>query len=80
MNEKVIRKTRRVRRKNKMGIVNICIFLPTGRTYSFKKVEILTDNETVLVFSYLAMSDGNKKIATFQKTQICGWAIHEDAS
>jgi hypothetical protein len=57
-----------------MDVLNICLFIPTGRTFSFKKVEILTDNETVLVFSYSAMSDGEKKTATFQKNQICGWS------
>ena len=55
--------------------MNICIFTQTGRTYSFKDITIVCDNETVISFSYKAMSDGNKKVATFQKNMICGWSI-----
>ena len=58
-----------------MGPMNICIFTQTGRTYSFKDITIVCDNETVISFSYKAMSDGNKKVATFQKNMICGWSI-----
>lgn len=54
---------------------SICIFTQLGRTYTFKDVEISTDNETVLVFRYRAMSDGLYKIATFQKSVICGWSL-----
>ena len=53
---------------------SICIFTESGRTYTFKNVTILCDNETVLVFDYAAMSDGKKKVATFQKSKICGWS------
>lgn len=52
----------------------LCIFTPTGRTYTFKKVTIYLDNETVLVFGYQAMSDGKAKTATFLKSNICGWS------
>jgi len=54
---------------------SLCIFLPTGRTYTFRNVEILIDNETALVFQYTAMSDGNVKTGTFYKSQIAGIAI-----
>ncbi len=53
----------------------LCIFTPTGRTYTFKNVEMVCDNETVLVFNYAAMSDGKAKTATFPKQTICGWSV-----
>ena len=53
----------------------ICIFTPTGRTYTFKNVTMVCDNETVLQFSYKAMSDGKDKVATFPKSGIAGWSV-----
>jgi len=53
----------------------LCIFTPTGRTYTFKDVTVICDNETVLCFEYTAMSDGKSKVATFPKTTICGWSV-----
>lgn len=53
----------------------LCIFTPTGRTYTFKNVELICDNETVLQFKYSAMSDGKEKIATFPKATLCGWSV-----
>jgi len=53
----------------------LCIFLPTGKTYTFKNVTIITDNETMLVFRYAAMSDGLQKTATFPKNTLCGWSV-----
>ena len=53
----------------------LCIFTPTGRTYTFKSVEILCDNETILQFAYAAMSDGKAKVATFPKNTLCGWSL-----
>jgi len=55
----------------------LCIFLPTGKTFTFKKVLIITDNETVLIFSYVAMSDGGSKVATFYKSSIVGISIFD---
>jgi len=52
----------------------ICIFTQTGRTYTFRNVEIKYDNETVLVFEYAAMSDGKTKTATFYKNMFIGWS------
>lgn len=54
---------------------SLCIFTESGRTYTFKNVTITCDNETVLCFEYVAMSDGNPKQATFQKSRIVGWSI-----
>ena len=53
----------------------LCIFTPTGRTYTFRDVEVICDNETVLQFQYAAMSDGKWKTATFPKNTICGWSV-----
>ena len=55
----------------------LCIFTPTGRTYTFKNVWMVCDNETVLQFEYAAMSDGNRKVATFPKATLCGWSVTE---
>lgn len=53
----------------------ICIFTTTGRTYTFRDIEMICDNETMLVFSYEAMSDGESKVATFPKATLCGWSV-----
>ncbi len=53
----------------------ICIFTPAGGTFTFREVEILCDNESVIQFSYKAMSDGKTKTATFPKNTICGWSL-----
>lgn len=54
---------------------SICLFLPTGRTFTFKDVTIRCNNETVLEFDYVAMSDGMSKHITIQKTQIVGYSV-----
>lgn len=53
----------------------LCIFCPTGRTFTFRNVEIVSDNETVLEFTYSAMSDGFKKRGIFLKNNIVGWSL-----
>jgi hypothetical protein len=58
-----------------MGYSILCIFTQTGRTYTFKDVEIICDNETVLMFNYSAMSDGKSKTATFPKINLVGWSV-----
>jgi len=58
-----------------MIYTSICIFTPTGRTYTFKNVTIVCDNETMLQFTYLAMSDGKIKTASFPKNTLCGWSL-----
>ena len=55
----------------------ICIFTHTGRTYTFKDIMIVCNNESVISFSYTAMSDGKLKTATFPKNTICGWSLTE---
>lgn len=53
----------------------LCIFCESGRTFTFKNVNILHDNETGLTFDYIAMSDGQVKQATFLKSRIVGWSV-----
>ncbi len=58
-----------------MQYLILCIFTHTGRTYTFKDVEMICDNESVLVFHYSAMSDNRIKTATFPKVNIAGWSV-----
>ena len=53
----------------------LCIFTPEGKTFTFKDVKIICNNETTLQFSYRAMSDGRFKEATFPKPTLCGWSL-----
>jgi len=57
---------------------NICLFLPTGRTLSFRDIVIISNNESFLTFDYRAMSDSLIKTGTFQKRALVGWSIHEE--
>ena len=50
----------------------LCLFMNTGRTYTFRNVRLIMDNESVIVFSYTAMSDGLSKTATFYKDHVAG--------
>ena len=61
-------------KEKKMEAESICIFTKHGSTFTFKKVTITTNNESVISFDYIAMSDGRRKIATFEKRSICGWS------
>jgi hypothetical protein len=54
--------------------MNLCLFMQTGRTFTFKDVKMVCDNETVLEFDYRAMSDGKTKRGTFQKAIVAGWS------
>jgi len=54
---------------------SVCFFLSTGKTFTFRDVTMETDNETVWVIRYKAMSDGNSKVATFFKNQVPGIAV-----
>lgn len=58
-----------------MGYEILCIFTHYGKTYTFRNVEIICSNETTLQFNYMAMSDGQAKIATFPKPNIAGWSV-----
>jgi len=54
--------------------MSICIFLLSGKTFTFHGVSEFRDNETGLVFSYTAMSDGNQKCGHFLHAQIAGYS------
>ncbi len=58
--------------------MTLCLFLPTGRTFTFRQVEMLTENESVLEAAYTAVSDGLRKTLTVQKSAIVGWSECED--
>ena len=58
-----------------MKYSTLCIFTPTGRTYTFRNVEMVCDNESALQFNYVAMSDDKVKTATFPKATLCGWSV-----
>ena len=55
------------------SLCSLCLFLPSGRTFTFRDVIITCDNETVLAFCYTAMSDNLHKHFTGQKSMIVGW-------
>ncbi len=63
------------RRKTELGI--LCVFLNTGRTFTFRDVAVVCDNETVVQFEYAAMSDGKIKMATFYKQNVAGVSLTE---
>ncbi len=54
---------------------NICIFTKCGATFSFKDVSVYMDNETLLRYSYVAMSDDLIKEATFYKSNLAGSSL-----
>jgi len=58
-----------------MKYLILCIFTPMGRTFTFRNIEIVRDDETDLQFNYVAMSDGRLKTATFPKATFCGWSV-----
>ncbi len=50
----------------------LCLFLITGKTYTFRDVEVVHDNQTAITFKYQAMSDELGKVATFYKDHVAG--------
>lgn len=53
------------------------IFTKNGRTFTFLKVTFTASNETAMVFTYLAQSDGEKKVGTFFVRNIAGFSTTE---
>lgn len=53
---------------------SLCLFLPTGRTFTFREVEVIINNESVLAFDYKAMSDGLSKTMVVEKHAIIGYS------
>ena len=60
--------------------MTITIFLESGKTFTFHGVEILSNNETGIVFTYVAVSDNKKKKGTFYKPGMVGFSIYHDNS
>lgn len=56
------------------ALQSLCLFLVSGRTYTFRDVVLEHDNETAVTFQYRAMSDGQYKRATFYKEHVAGIA------
>lgn len=54
--------------------MTICFFLQSGKTFTFKDVDDLNENQTVIEFTYKAMSDGNFKQGKFYVANIAGWS------
>lgn len=52
--------------------MTLCLFLLSGKTFTFREVKIVQDNESVLVFEYVAMSDGKRKRMTARKDALVG--------
>ena len=55
-------------------LASVCFFLNTGRTFTFRNVTIVHDNETAITIEYRAMSDDKPKVATFYKNHVVGVA------
>lgn len=53
----------------------LCIFTHHGKTFTFRNVEIVVNNESMIVFNYSAMSDGRQKTATFHHGNFCGYSL-----
>ena len=53
------------------------IFLMSGRTFTFRDVNNVVENETSLTFSYIAMSDDKQKAVTFYRPEIVGHSTYE---
>ncbi len=58
-----------------MAISKIHIFMPTGKTFTFKNVKYYLDSESVITFQYKAMSDGLLKSVTFYKHNVVGTSL-----
>jgi len=52
--------------------MNLCLFLLSGKTFTFREVKLVQDNESVLVFEYVAMSDGKRKRMVARKDALAG--------
>ena len=48
------------------------IFLCSGRTFTFRNVSDIIENETSLTFTYTAMSDGKPKSVVFYRPEMAG--------
>lgn len=53
------------------------IFLSTGRTFTFRDVTNVVENETSISFGYTAVSDGNLKSVVFYRPGMAGHSTCE---
>lgn len=51
------------------------LFLPTGRTYTFRGATVVADTENELVVEYESMSDGNIGSLHVRKEAIVAWSL-----
>ena len=51
---------------------SLCLFFASGRTFTFRNVTILSDNENAINFTYTAMSDGEVKEGNFSRFHVVG--------
>lgn len=58
-----------------LGTSVVCFFLISGHTFTFREAVVITDNETIIVVRYRAMSDGKTKRATFYKSALAGISV-----
>ena len=56
------------------------IFLITGKTFTFRNVSGVIENETSLSFNYWAMSDGKFKKVSFYRPGIVGHSTYDGPS
>lgn len=54
---------------------SVCVFLQSGRTFTFRDVSVACDNETFLILEYSSMKAGKSKRALLQKSAIVGWSL-----
>lgn len=52
----------------------ICLFLPSGKTFTFRGCHIEIDNEDMLRFTYQASSDSRQGYVMVQKSQIVAFS------
>ena len=57
--------------------MTIWLFTTTGATFTFRNASVVTDNETVLAFTYKAMSDGKVRTHTAFKKSLVGISVSE---
>ena len=56
----------------------ICFFLNSGKTFTFKGVYEIEENQTVITFKYKAMSDGKSKDGKFYVANLAGISVFEE--
>lgn len=55
--------------------VTIHLFLPTGKTFTFRNCDDVQGTENELTFTYEAVSDGELAFARFLKRALVGYSV-----